>query len=349
MEWLGIDYRDPVFGLIVLFSLIFAASFLTHTYNVYKERRSRKEYRKLLDRFNLGTLKEDDYVHLYTTYNLPFDSIILLASTFLHKGNYNKAISVYLALLEHVKDNVKKEELLELLGTTYFKGGFLQRAKDIFLKILKFSPRNQKALHHLLIIYEKLKEYEKAEEVLESLNEVKVDIFRDKFYISTLKTIANPTMSFDKKSTSLLALFKMNKITERLVVKFLIQFNKPLFWENIDKFNPYKIVDLLWYLDFNDVDFDKVSQIPELSEIYTAKGYINTATDSEVFELSVLITLHQEKSKIKADLNFEYLCTKCKKVHPIYESRCPHCHSILSFKVEPMLARKFYEKNQSLQ
>ena len=72
------------------------------------------------------TKKEEDYVHLYKTYNLPFDSILLLASTFLHKGEYNKAISVYLTLLEHVNDRVKKE-LLELLGTTYFKGGFFTK------------------------------------------------------------------------------------------------------------------------------------------------------------------------------------------------------------------------------
>ena len=68
------------------------------------------------------------------------------------ENDYNKAISVYLTLLEHVNDRVKKEELLELLGTTYFKGGFLQRSKDIFLRILKFSPRNKNALKYLLLV-----------------------------------------------------------------------------------------------------------------------------------------------------------------------------------------------------
>ncbi len=107
--------------------LYFFISFITYSFSAYKERRARKDYRKLLRRFEIGKLKEEDYVHLYKTYNLPFDSIILLASTFVHKGNYNKAISVYLTLLEHVTDRVKKEELLELLGTTYFKGGFFYK------------------------------------------------------------------------------------------------------------------------------------------------------------------------------------------------------------------------------
>lgn len=140
MDGLVVEYRDPLFGVMVFFTLIFVISFLTYSFGLYKEKKSRAEYRKLLQRFELGNLKEEDYVHLYATYNLPFDSIILLASTFLHKGEYNKAIGVYLALLEHVTERVKKEELLELLGKTYFKGGFLQRSKEIFLKILKFSP-----------------------------------------------------------------------------------------------------------------------------------------------------------------------------------------------------------------
>src|SRR5210317_1363951 len=113
---------------MILFALIFLISFFTYSYGIYKERLARKEYRKLYKRFELGKLKEEDYVHLYKTYNLPFDSILLLASSFIHKGDYNKSISIYLALLEHIKEKVKKEEVLQLLGTTYFKGGFLQRS-----------------------------------------------------------------------------------------------------------------------------------------------------------------------------------------------------------------------------
>ncbi|RXJ54621.1 tetratricopeptide repeat protein [Candidatus Marinarcus aquaticus] len=349
MDGLVLEYRDPLFGVIIFFTLIFVISFLTYSFGLYKEKKSRAEYRKLLQRFELGNLKEDDYVHLYTTYNLPFDSIILLASTFLHKGDYNKAIGVYLALLEHVTERVKKEELLELLGKTYFKGGFLQRSKEIFLKILKFSPRNKEALTHLLLIYEKLKEFEKASEVIESLEELDVDVVRENIYIGTLKLLNDPLISFDKKSNQLLVLFKMNRIIERLVVQYLLQFNKTLFWKNIHHFDISKILDLLWYLNFDDIDFDAVGQIAILQELYTAKGYINEVQNSSVFELDVIIMSRKAKSQFKIDLNFEFICTKCKSIHPIYESRCPHCHNILTFKIEPELTRRVIEANQSLQ
>jgi tetratricopeptide (TPR) repeat protein len=349
LDGLFIEYRDPAIGIFAIFLIIFIASFLTYTYNIYKERKSRREYRKFLKKFELGNLKEDDYIHLYTTYNLPFDSIILLASSFIHKGEYNKAVSVYLSLLEHVNEPVKKEELLELLGNTYFKGGFLQRSKEIYLKLLKFSPRNKAALNHLLFIYEQLKDFKKAEDVLESLDEIDANIIRDRIYISTLKIIDDPILSFEDKANKLLKIFELNKIIERLVIEFLIKYNKQLFWDNIHKFNLTKVIDLLWYLDFNDIDFNKVEEDHFLKALYSAKGYINHEIISDIFELNVLISTNNSSSKVNIDLSFDFICTKCKKPHPMYESRCPHCNNILTFKVIPRLSKGYYEKNSSLQ
>jgi len=326
--------------MIVIILTIFVISFLTYSFGLFKERKARQEYRKLLKRFEIGTLKEDDFVHLYSTYNLPFDSIVLLASTFLHKGNYTKAISVYLALLEVVDENVKKEELLELLGAAYFKGGFLQRSKDIYLKILEFSPRNKNALNALLVIYQKLNEYERSSEILNVLDELDCDMSLEKVYVNTLKVISDPLLSFENKSDELIRLFKKNKAIEKLVVQFLLKYNKQLFWSNCDKFNIVNSFDLLWHLDFNDVNFEIVNNHKLLEDLYTAKGYIDTSNTSEIFELSVLISTKKSTSKVDVDLTFEFICSKCKRTHPMYESRCSHCQSILTSVVEPKLAKK---------
>jgi len=334
-----INYRDPLTGVITIFLIIFIASFVTYTLGIYNERKSRKEYRKLLERFELGTLKEDDYIHLYSTYNLPFDSIILLASSFVHKGQYNKAISVYLALLEHVKEPIKKEELLELLGEAYFKSGMLQRSKDIFLKILKFSPRNKIALHKLLLIFQHLNEFTRAKEVLDALEELDEDTLKERVYLKVLKIINDPILSFEKKSNELLENLKEKPALERLVVNFLVKFNKDLFWKNIKLFDIMNTVDLLWYLDFDDIDWEIVNENKILEDIYTAKGFIKKSTKSDNFELNVLIALKHSTTPSELDLNFEFLCKKCKKTHPIYESRCPHCEDTLSFIVEPKLGK----------
>ncbi|MEA2017226.1 MAG: tetratricopeptide repeat protein [Campylobacterota bacterium] len=334
-----LDYRDPLIGIITIFAFIFIASFLTYTVGIYNERKSRKEYRKLLQRFELGTLKEEDYIHLYSTYNLPFDSIILLASSFLHQGKNNKAISVYLALLEHVKEPVKKEELLELLGGAYFKSGMLQRSKDIYLKILKFSPRNKIALHNLLLIFQNLNEYSKSLEVLDALEELDEDTKKERIYLKVLQIINEPILSFEKKSLQLYSDFTKNNKLERVVAAFLIKFNKKLLWEKMDNFNPMNIIDFLWYLDFDDIDWEVVNNNKILEDIYSAKGYIQSSKQSDNFELNTLISVQNSTTKSDIDLNFEFICSKCKKVHPIFESRCPHCSDILSFIVEPKLGR----------
>ena len=335
-----LDYRDPLTGIILIFIFIFIASFLTYTIGLYNEKKSRKEYRKLIKRFELGTLKEDDYIHLYSTYNLPFDSIILLASSFLHQGKHNKAISVYLTLLEHIKEPVKKEELLELLGNSYFKSGLLQRSKDIYLKILKFSPRNKVALQHLLLIFQNLKEYQRAQEVLDALEELDEDTIKERIYLDILQIINDPILSFEKKSNQLFDKYIQNEKLQRIVVNFLIKFNKKLFWEKIEHFEPMKIIDMLWYLDFEDIDWTKVNSNKTLKEIYSAKGFIlDDVKESNIFELNALISIKNSTVSSSLDLNFEFLCSKCKKIHPIYESRCPHCNELLSLKVEPKLGK----------
>ena len=349
MDNIILEYRDPLFGIILLVALIFLISFVTYSFSIYKERLARKDYRKLSLRFELGKLKEEDYVHLYKTYNLPFDSILLLASSFLHKGDYNKAISVYLTLLEHVNDRVKKEELLELLGTTYFKGGFLQRSKEIFLRILKFSPRNKNALNHLLLVYEKLKDFQKAKEITTCLEQLDKDMNIDKIYLDSLIILNDSILSYEKRTELLYEIFKENKMIERIFTSFLIQFNKPFFWEHVKEFDCSKYTDVMWYLNFDDINFDKVVENQFLVEVYNAKGYLNTLNHSGDFDFDILILLNQHEHKINASLDFEFICSSCKHSHPIFDTRCPHCHSILTLNVKHRLTKSFYTSNQSLQ
>ncbi|MDY0051229.1 MAG: tetratricopeptide repeat protein [Aliarcobacter sp.] len=349
MDNIALEYRDPLFGIILIVTLIFLISFFTYYYSIYKERIARKDYRKLSLRFELGKLKEEDYVHLYKTYNLPFDSILLLASSFLHKGDYNKAISVYLTLLEHVNDRVKKEELLELLGTTYFKGGFLQRSKEIFLRILKFSPRNKNALLYLLLVNEKLKDFKKAKEITLCLEELDKDMSVDKIYLDSLIILNDSILSYERRTELLYDIFKKNKIIERIFATFLIHFNKTFFWEHISEFDCSKFIDVMWYINSNDINLEKIIENKFLVEIYNAKGYLNNLKHSKNFDFDILMLINQHEHKINATLDFEYICSSCKHTYPIFDTRCPHCHEILTFNVKYHLTKALFDTNQSLQ
>lgn len=349
MDNLVLEYRDPLLGVILVVSLIFFISFITYSYSLYKEKSARKDYRKLSLRFELGKLKENDYVNLYKTYNLPFDSILLLASTFFHKGDYNKAINVYLSLLEVVQDRVKKEELLELLGNTYLKGGFLQRSKEIFLRILKFSPRNKNALKSLMIVCEKLKDFKKAKEITEALHELDVDVEIDKIYYETLIILNDSILSYEKRVELLKEIYKNNPQIERLFATFLIQFNKEQFFNYLDMFDCKNLIDILWFQKKEDIDLNKIKNNQFLNELFSAKGYINTTDSSSDFDLNILIMINTYKKELKTNLNFEFICCSCKHSHPFYESRCPHCHSVLTLRVKHHLTKGFQLLNNSLQ
>ena len=105
----------------------------------------------------------------------------------------------------------------------------------------------------------------------------------------------------------------------------------------------------MWYQKEEDINFDKILGNSFLNELYTAKGYLNTIEHSNDFDLDILILINKHEHKINASLDFEFICKSCKHSHPVFDTRCPHCHSILSFDVKHHITKSIYDFNQSLQ
>ncbi|RLA73953.1 MAG: tetratricopeptide repeat protein [Epsilonproteobacteria bacterium] len=342
-----LSYRDPLFGILEFFALVFVIASLSHVYNLYKNKKSTREHNKLLRRFKLNRLKENDYIHLHQRYGLPFESILLLASTFIKKGETSKAIGVYLSLLEIAQNQIQKEQLLEHLGEAYHKTGMLQRAKDIYEKILKFSPRNKTALDNLFIIYEKLFQYDKALQIIDVFEALDFDVEFQKLYIKTLQVIADTTIDEQNMLKTLLDMQKQNNEITRVVATKILNTNKTFFWENIESFALEDIIDILYLLEKKSIDFRIVKKYTCLSEIYTAKTYINEATKSENFYLNIIINLRDKKNN-NATIGFKYSCKKCKNIFPLFQNRCPTCHDILSLKPTFGIIEQKEDTNDSL-
>ena len=351
MDSLFIEYRDPLFGIIVILFLIFFIAFLTYTFGQYQDKKERKSYKKLLKRFELQELKGDDFAHLSQAGNLPYETMLILASSYIHKGDYEKAISIYLSMLENTQHKNKKEELLEHLGMAYFKGGFLQRSKDVFLKIVEFSPRNHTALYHLLYVYEKMGSYKLALEVIDSIDELEMkfnNIADTRVYLRTLQIINDSLTTCEVRAEELLEILKTEPKVNRLIAGFIYTYQKELFWKNIELFDLSELIDLLWYTPKEMIDLDIVKQNDTLKSIFVAKGYIEDEDIiSDDFELSVLMEL-KKADNIKADLSFEYLCDSCKQSFPMSFDRCPNCRNILSSKIQKTLTKVHNENNYSL-
>lgn len=333
-----IEYRDPLFGVILFFLILFLISALSIMWRVYSTKRSEKSLRKFVKRFELSGL-DDEVLWLIENSKEPIPPLKMLASIYLKSGDIQKSIQIYVSLLENLPLSRERMEVMELLGIAYFKAGFLQRSRDIFLEQLKHYPRNKTALTYLMYVYENLGEFKKALDVLESLEEMGADVKKEQGFFGMKAVIQNPSMVLDKKVAELLALESQHPFIFRECMEFFAKNAKKVFWQKVNKENIDKVIDLLWGFQKDEVDFDVVKNIPFLESLYAAKGYGQTGLNSGSFEIEALKAINTG-SPIKGDFGFEYICDECKYVYPLYVSRCQNCQTLLAIEPVPIILKK---------
>jgi tetratricopeptide (TPR) repeat protein len=344
-----LEFRDPLFSVIIFFAIIFMITFFSYWWGRYKTKEDSRRLDKFLQQFKSLPSKSELKV-LISSGELSEKSWLLLANSYYKNGDFEKSIEIYNEILK-LPTLTNAKDTMFLLGKTYFKAGFLERAKQIFLEILRKSPRTPQALHYLLLVYEYMRDYKGALEILEPLDELGEDILREKMYLQALTILNNYELSNDDKATQLLDIYSKEHQLSYLIFDFLFKTNPKLAWEHFDSSQSEILVDILWQIEVKNLDLDIISKNSFLRELYTARGDLGLATRSSVFELDVLINL--KNTSVSANLNFEYLCESCKQVHPFAFNRCSYCHSIDTSRVEWSLVkdyhRDFSEENNSFQ
>ena len=198
MNTFFIEFRDPLFGIIVFFVLICVITFFSYWWGKYKTKENYRHLDNFLKQFS-SLPSQNELKVLIKKGGLSEKSWLLLAQSYAKNGDYEKSIEIYNELLKISKKSNHRDTLF-LLGRTYFKAGFLERAKQIFLEILKNNPRTPQALHYLLLVYEHMRDYNSALEVLEPLDELKEDILIDSTYLKSLALLNDTTISTDIKT-----------------------------------------------------------------------------------------------------------------------------------------------------
>ncbi len=331
-----------MFGIIILFAVIFIISFANYWWGVFKSKEEKDSIEKFVKKFEIIS-DEKEYKKLLQDSNIPIESLVLLADAYGKSGDYEKSINIYLVALKRVKGRDKKEYILSSLGKTYFKAGFLRRGADIFLESLRLHPRNEESLKYLTVVYERLKEYDKAIEVLDALEELGAVVKRQKLYIECLQISEDSKINNAKKQEKLREISKKERFLQRKYFEFMQQ-NRLDISKELDNFDFKNFTDLLWFSDEKWLDLSKFSkQIPK--QIAMAKGLIDFEEIKDgIFAFSVLGALRKEGS-VKADLSFHYMCSECKNVYPLYFYRCPNCLSIGNAKIQSDIVKVNDEKN----
>lgn len=335
-----IEFRDPLFSIIILLGMIFVISFFSYWWGRYKAKDNYRYLDRFLEQFH--TLpSEEELKELIRSGELSQKSWLLLADAYTKNGDYEKAIDIYseLLLLDQNGENVR--DIMFLLGKTYFKAGFLGRSRDVFLEILKKNPRTPQALHYLLLVYEYMRDYQAALEVLEPLEVLNEDVSKEQLYLKVLALLHAENLDDELKTNEIIFLYREYKQLERMIFEYLFRTDPNRAWQELDFEKCENIADILWQLEKKDVRLDIISRSSFLQELYTAKGYVKKAKSSDIFELDLLIHLPKE---VGATLSFEYICTNCKVVFPFGFNRCSSCHSIDTAALEYGVVRDYRQE-----
>ena len=335
-------YNDPIVSILLLLGIIFIVSVLSYAYSIWRQEQRSKEL--------LGFLKNfDSNECLLDTQNMEYEEsmkkpLFLLGLAYQNSGEYSKAISLYVYLLKHSKDDT----ILENLAQVYFRAGFLKRALSVYLEILSHKPRSIEALYQLEFIYEKLNDYENAKDALNVLSALgqKVDGLEVHLkYQQITKAFSPNSQKFDE----LLEFLGSDEKLNSYIVRKLFKLEPKRAWKYYKEQYFNNLIDILYNLKKEDIDLDIISKNILLEQLFYIKGYVkNCNSHSDNFALNTL-TASKKCSVSDGQLKFIYICQKCKNSYPLSFLRCPNCHRVYSSKIEVSIEQKKAKSNYSLQ
>ncbi|WP_096026294.1 tetratricopeptide repeat protein [Campylobacter lanienae] len=332
MDFFFIEYRDPIFGLIVLFSVLLLIAILSYFWGVFSLKDQKSNIDKFVNKFTPQL--EQKYQNMLLNFDIDSNSLVNLAGIFAKNGDFNKAISIYLIALKKAVKNDEKELVFLNLGKAYLKAGFIERSTEVFLEAIKISPKNIDALSHLGLGFEKLRLHDKSLEVLDALQEQGVDVAQEIAYTKALK-LKNSQMEFEQKVAKMAKFANDFKLVSRMILELFIINGKDVNLINI-KPDLAHCLDIL-YLNDGVLDGD------EYKELYSAKG-LNNAQISD-FNLNLLKVARD--NNLNATLSFNYICKECKGSYPLFFYRCNHCARLGSCAIIPNVIKESDENSIS--
>lgn len=333
-------YTDPLFSILIIVVLTLIVAVSSYLLGNFKEEQKRKSLKRFLNRFNTKecTLEIEE---------MPFEKTLikpltLLMYAFKNQGEYQKAINLNLYLIDNIPKFIDKEHILEQLGQTYLKAGFLKRAESIFLQILHKHARNKEALYHLSIVYELLQEYDKALETIQPLKILGENTETLEAHLKLDQLLSHKRLSNPEKIEALKTLLKNKHYAYRRIIKALFSLDLNAAWESIEKEKIGSILDILWFLPSSNLNLDIILTDETLSAIYLAKGVLeptNVTPKSNIFAIDTIVSA-KIGGNSKVDLNFTFGCGKCKQHFPISFTRCPNCYTIDAIQIKETIAKK---------
>jgi len=314
------DYRNPLFSIIIFLIMVLITILITNFFGQLKEKNKIKNLKDFIDKFDF--LNDKEMSSIFSD-NISINALLLLAIAFEKEGNYEKSLNIYLTLLENISIK-EKFTILQNMAEVYLKAGFLHKSRESLIEILRAYPRDKKALNLLFIVDDKLKNYDEMDNIIEIWEELDEDIEKQKAYLMFQQAI------FKNDKDEIINLYKKYPILKRNYFSYFLNINSKKVFDEVSEKDVYEMLDIFW----NNENLPLKNEA--FINIKSAKKEIKSSNKSPIFEIEVL----KYMPKDLGDLEFEYICKNCKQIFPLYDDRCPHCKELFSFKIETILVKK---------
>lgn len=331
MQHFNFLYKDSLFS-IALFTFIIALVILLEQARAYFTQKKNKKFLQKFAQNQNAYASSENLDELLK--HAKISSLMFLARAYSKIADIEMSIEILKGLLNRPLKDEEKIAVLDLLAENYFSVGYLQKTKDTVKEILRFSPRNVEALLKLLHAYELEKDYSKALETLECLEELEVpEIETIKNYLYLMHLIENK-----EDAAKILHVSKASLDLKKIALNHLKSHDENLFWQEIDATERLEnVIDLLWDMNIPAFILEKHAL---LQDIARSQGLLLDNKPCQVFELEVLRALLN--SPIKARLTFEYRCKRCKQIFPFESHRCPVCYQLAFMDVVLKISKESY-------
>ncbi|WP_104637687.1 tetratricopeptide repeat protein [Helicobacter felis] len=327
MEQLAYVYKDSLFSVAILIAFIGVVILLDYFRSLFKHKKNLKALNALSRSYTSIDLAFEVQQLLAKEQESPLEVLgiktwMFLAKHYSDHGSGEQAITIYLSLLsKYPKDRVI---LLKNLAQTYIAMGYVQKAHDILLEVLRIEPRNIGALQEMVRVYEILCAPQKALEVLECLDELEAPDLLDTYHYLQMQILMQEDLSLGDRSARILTLGHHHPKLYKLALKHCKTYHKALFLQelpHLDKGIEY--IDLLWDLQWEEITPLLTQLNAQVREIFISKGFIEGTCSHLELEI-----YHCFKDKYPLVLNFSYRCPACKNLSPFDTHRCVSCNAL---------------------
>ena len=373
MDFFFVEYRDPMFGLLVLVALVLVVAVLHYAWRTLSSKSQKKGLEGFIKKFDIA----DEHKDLLRASSLSLENLHFLAGIFTKSGEFEKAIQIYLIALEKIKDKGEQEAIFYDLAEVYFRAGFLQRSVEVLLNALNLRPRNEKALKLLKIVYLRLKRYDEVLQSLDALFELGCEVSKEREFINVIAlkngaqsgALGEKNLSVDDKRSQNLALNAQNSAlkSENSAILNSSDLNSKnanskaknlenststlnLNSKNLNSAQNYENNELVKrFLLENGAEIHAEFELV-IDLLYKGKRAI-FLDDNAYFELFCAMKLAPKRQNyafinpklkmleilndndFKARLSFSYVCTHCKNQMPLFFYHCPICYEFGGCKI----------------